>query len=329
MKKIKFLLAFLLVLMGCTRSSEKNNYLSILTTVVDINNHLQMINYCYDIETEKITKVSQLEYNAQYPLSVYSKEDNKVYYTSNIDNGDQLFSLNLKTKETKQLTENVFAINYIIPTKDKIYLLLVMKNERSLKPAIYDKKSNKLKVYNKKDDLNFEVITYDNYNQYFYASASKQKDIDQALEKANSGKGQKYIAPNYYIYDLSEDINKPKKIYTTENKLIRRMFSHPDGSLSFTQAESIPEWNPQYYSYSLDSKKDQLESITNIDELMYISEFVAYHPNGEEIFFLGSDSDNEKNQDRCLYLYNFKTKEIKLIFEVETGFINSFVMISE
>ena len=62
-----------------------------------------------------------------------------------------------------------------------------------------------METLNKNDDLNFENMVYDVFNQNIYISGSYQKEIDKALEEANTGKGKKYISPDTYIYALSND----------------------------------------------------------------------------------------------------------------------------
>lgn len=51
---------------------------------------------------EKVIKIAEIPYTSQYPLTVYNKKNDIVYYTAkdNSGNFDQIFSYNVKTKKS-------------------------------------------------------------------------------------------------------------------------------------------------------------------------------------------------------------------------------------
>lgn len=58
----------------------------------------------YDLSSKKVTKLADVPYTSQYPLSVVSLPDHKIYYSAGVgDKGDQLFSYDLNTKKTNSL----------------------------------------------------------------------------------------------------------------------------------------------------------------------------------------------------------------------------------
>ncbi len=77
-----------------------------------------------DLSDESTTKAASLPYTSQYPLSMYSAEKEKIYYTANAadSKGDELFVMDCNNKETKQLTQYFFAINNIYPIKNGIFI---------------------------------------------------------------------------------------------------------------------------------------------------------------------------------------------------------------
>ncbi len=323
---VLFLVFCFICLTACNHSNSK--YLSITTTRYDDHGNLEFNVYEYSFsdmkEENKVIRV----YNSQYPLSVYSQYDNKVYYTAKHEknNGDQLFVYDLNTKESKMLTNNYVTINQIIPLNNNVYILGVMLGERLLKPSIYSVETGNITTFNKDDDLNFYNMNYDVFNQNLYFSAFYQKEDDKALAEANEGKGRKYISPNTHIFVLKNDVLE--KIYSTNRKLVYRMIPQSNGNLTFTESESIPAWNPEYFTYSLNIDDHQKEPTINIDELMNVSEF-AYYISKNEIVFLGNQTDeNDDYVHRGIYLYNTVTKKLDLLFEKEDEHINNFILLN-
>ena len=74
-------------------------------------------------------------------------------------------------------------------------------------------------------------MVYDTFYNNIYFIANYQTEVDKALDKANTGKGQKYISPDTHIYLLEND--KLKKIYSSNRKLIYRLLPEENGNLLF------------------------------------------------------------------------------------------------
>lgn len=54
----------------------------------------------YDLSSKKMTKLADVPYTSQYPLSLVSLPDHKIYYSADVDDkGDQLFSYDLNSKK--------------------------------------------------------------------------------------------------------------------------------------------------------------------------------------------------------------------------------------
>lgn len=248
MKKLIQLLVVLciFVITGCKTNKER--YLSITTSGYDKKGNEVVNIYEYSLSTKKVTK----KYTSSNPLGVYSKSNNAVYYAEEDNSGDHLYAYDLDTKKSKKLSGGLTAMNQIIPVENNIYVLGVEKCQRSLKTYRYNIETNKFSKIKAEEDLDFDHMVYDVFNHDLYLCASDQKEEDQALEEANAGKGSKYIAPNTHIYRLKN--NQLKRIYTTNRKLVYRMLPMESGNLTFTESDTIPAWNPQYHTYTLDTK---------------------------------------------------------------------------
>ena len=248
MKKLIQLLVVLciFVITGCKTNKER--YLSITTSGYDKKGNEVMNIYEYSLSTKKVTK----KYTSSNPLGVYSKSNDAIYYAEEANGSDHLYAYDLDTKKSKKLSGGLTAINRIIPVENNIYVLGVEKGERSLKPYRYNIETKKFSKIKAEEDLDFDHMVYDVFNHNLYLCASNQKEEDQALEEANAGKGSKYIAPNTHIYRLKN--NQLKRIYSTNRKLVYRMLPMESGDLTFTESDTIPAWNPQYHTYTLDTK---------------------------------------------------------------------------
>ncbi len=315
MKKLIQLLVVLciFVLIGCKTNKER--YLSITTSGYDKKGNEVMNIYEYSLSTKKVTK----KYTSSNPLGVYSKSNNAVYYAEEDNGSDHLYAYDLDTKKSKKLSGGLTAINQIIPVENNIYVLGVEKGERSLKPYRYNIETQKFSMVKAKDGLDFDRMVYDVFNHDLYLCASNQKEEDQALEDANAGKGSKYIAPNTHIYRLKN--NQLKRIYTTNRQLVYRMLPMESGNLMFTESDTIPAWNPQYHTYTLDKKTNKKKAGINIDEIMDVTQYASFS-SSKQIILLGT-----KDEHQGIYTYDIDSGKTELLYESKNELINSFELL--
>ena len=211
------------------------------------------------------------------------------------------------------------AMNQIIPVDNNIYVLGVEKGQRSLKPYRYNIETKKFSKIKAEDGLNFDQMVYDVFNHDLYLCASNQKEEDQALEDANAGKGSKYIAPNTHIYRLKN--NQLKRIYSTNRKLVYRMLPMENGNFMFTESDSIPIWNPQYHTYTLDTKTNKKKAGINIDEIMDVTQYACFS-SSKQIILLGT-----KDEHQGIYTYDIDSGKTELLYKSKNELINSFELL--
>lgn len=315
MKKLIQLLVVLciFVITGCKTNKER--YLSITTSGYDKKGNVVVNIYEYSLSTKKVTK----KYTSSNPLGVYSKSNNAVYYAEEDNSGDHLCTYDLDTKKSKKLSDGLTAMNQIIPVENNIYVLGVEKGQRSLKPYRYNIETKKFSKIKAEEGLDFDHMVYDVFNYDLYLCASNQKEEDQALEEANAGKGSKYIAPNTHIYRLKN--NQLKRIYTTNRKLVYRMLPMESGNLTFTESDSIPAWNPQYHTYTLDTKTNKKKAGINIDEIMDVTQYACFS-SSHQIILLGC-----KDEHQGIYTYDIDSGKTELLYESKNELIHSFELL--
>lgn len=313
------------------KKQDEGMYLSVLVTSYDTNETMIMSVNCLDVANKSVESVAEINYTSQYPLSVYDKKHNVVYYSARVEDdntkGDQLFLYDIQNKSTTQLTTDIYAINYIYPVDDAVYLIVVMNGTHHITLAKYMVDTKELLVYDTEGKWNFELMTYDVFNGRIFATACLTEERNKALDEANEA-GVKYIAPDYTLFEFTDDFYNPVKIMQTDRKLIRRMASRPDGKMFITLADSIPVWDPDYFSYILDVDTKELTPTFNIDKVMFVTEFLYYMEDNTNVYFIGVDKDGD-DPVRGLYRFNLDTREMELILSADTGFMNSCFVFSE
>ena len=107
-----FFLIFL-SLTGCQKTEDEGIYITFART----SKALETTVFEFNISDEEVNSVGSFTYNAQYPLGVYSKDKQRIYYSAKSEDGrgDQLWEYDIETEERAQLTDGIYGMNYIVP----------------------------------------------------------------------------------------------------------------------------------------------------------------------------------------------------------------------
>ncbi len=340
MKKILyFIITSIILLTGCRNidsniiSKDQKNlteYLSISYTTYNDNQGPQsgmttniMI---YDIEKDNLEKLNSVEYTSQYPLAVYSKSDNKIYFSSKNEkagDGDELFSIDLKTNEKKQLTDDLFAINHILPRKDNILVVGVKKGTRALRLIEYNKKTGKV-IYNNLEDDDTDVwsicLNIENENEFYTSTYSQEQGYKNA-EKHFKKELDRYYYPDNTLTRYKNDFSLKEKIFVFEKEKILSM-SATDKYLLINRDGDSSNYNSMEVSrINLDTgefEEIKIPGVKNISDLQL-------DRNNTGIYYLGSD---ENYENIGIYYFDVVTGKKKTIFVEEAGIghINNFIL---
>jgi hypothetical protein len=321
----------------------------------DAQDGCTMNNYCYDIESKKITKVQTKEalaYNSQYPLSVFSKIDNSIYYSDRVTRedgkyGDQLAVYNLDTEERKILTDNLYAINEIIPLEDYVVLSACPQGSRGEQLIIYDKtkeKSRTVALLTGPEDSCVSSLSYNpNTGQLIaavYSMAQEYKardDFNNAISEYNIV----FYACNSTIYQMSAPDFSPKIIWQKEGTNVMRMALDNDGQLLVTTnagSVSFPSSDPELgntietvgiQTRLFDLADGTEKKLVSIDDMLVInSTFLYFNGDQNEVFFIGVSDTDEKSYPRGIYSYNYDSNKLTLIYSQGDGWLNNFYMLA-
>lgn len=332
MKSKLIILFFILniLLSGCAKSN--NLYLSIFTSENSNNSLKTPISlYCYDIRSKKSEKITSVSTLPTPCLLSYSKSDNTIYYTVYLNDSasgeiSNLHSLNLNTMETKQLTENLCITDYIINAKDDIYLLSVYDNFLT-KPVIYHKNTGETENPLKDSSENFTYMSYDVINEHLYLSAFNFHKSVKASEDYNSKKSLSPY-PDNHIYEYNSEYKTFMPISVSSKMKITNVYAVPGcDKVYYSQKDeinafaSLCDLNTKTTKYIPDIPNPYPELLSSTNDICFLNE--------EEVLLIGENSSNLKEYPHGIYLYNFKTKKIKLLFTAENQKILSFHLSSE
>ncbi|MDR1774629.1 MAG: hypothetical protein LBR30_07180 [Clostridioides sp.] len=287
-------------------------------------------------------------YTSQYPLSVADLKENKIYYTEDDGTGDsdQVFSYNLKTKESNQLTKDFFAINKIIPQDESIIVVGVKKAERPLKIFSLDKKTNELKEIKVKTPSDFScwLANYNPITKKTLFLGWSEDEKDKYTDDINNGldvENKNYKKPKTYVYELDESTKKLQMKFSLDGIYFDSVIaSDLKGDIILGKVDSnFPlKDKDQITWYKFHKKTSKLEKINFLGEGIsynYKKEDKEITRLNEEFYFV---SDNEivfrgfkKGSNKIgVYLYNLDTKKVETVTdedELDGSFINNFTML--
>ncbi|HWO74807.1 MAG TPA: hypothetical protein VNM69_02695 [Bacillus sp. (in: firmicutes)] len=309
-----------------TTELQRGDYLSINNTEyvngVDTNDGMVMRVYTYDINNKALTKVTDLPYTSQYPLTVFSLKEDKIYYSAAGEGkGDQLFVYDNKTKTSQQLTNNLFAINKIIPhtVENKLIMAAVKKGERPLKVIFYDKQSKQISAVNDQDmDTTVWDISYDPETNKTYAASHSEDEHSKNIEKANKTQTA-LIPPKNQIVEIDNHNMKQRSVIELENEQILSLSARGEQILIAT-ARHINEDPVEYSLINIKTGERQ-----RIDLPISARKGLFLSKDGKGVYFLGVSE--KAGTKRGIYFYDFNTQKMELVFPQKDGFINNFRLI--
>ena len=260
--------------------------------------------------TGKLKTIATLKHNAQYTLTYYDGKSDYIYYVTNADEnrggGDQLFSYNIKTKKSKQLTKNLYAINHIVPTKgNKLFLAGVSAGTHTVSPMCYDISTGKLEKLEALDpDLFVNNVTRDPKTGVVYMGVYSSSEDDKMTDLLNGEKISEYGIDNT-IYSITSD-GKCETFYT-----FKKLFLD-----SFAVSGNKVVCNNTIYTNQLEDKESArmlnvksgkvtiLQKHAPLGHIDYLDDSgrYVYADNGDEFFKI-----------------NLKTKKKTVLFTIDAG----------
>jgi Tol biopolymer transport system component len=251
------------------KQSHASPYLSLTATDKMGHNHY----YIYQIQDRSIKEMAVLEDTAQYPLGVVDLDKNVIFYAQREAGADQLFEYNLNTKQSRKLTSDLFAINYMIPVEDQVLLAAASKEKSSVQIYSFDLQKNKLVPWfdSADDDTSVQTMTLDRSEKFLYVtlfSASEKRMNMKAAEKAQAND---VVPAKHRIakYDLRGTLLN--EVLSSREKIVETAISPDDKSIILNSSELV--FKPRVFALmDLNTKQKQplkIDGISSIGTVYY------------------------------------------------------------
>lgn len=224
-------------------------YLSFTTSRLVDDDKLEATIYEYNLQTEKLVEIYRFPVNAMYPLGVYDKAENRVFYVQERDNktferervGDQIYMHDLSTGEDVMLTNDLLAVNYIQPAGDIVFFLAAKLDHPYLIVGRIDLATGDLRYWDENSSASSHVLSIDRERKRLYVSMY-DVEADNAFF---SGKSE--AMPTHTIYSYDYNLSDKREILRKENMNIRSVCVK-DNVLMYNLLDT---YTPQVATYAL------------------------------------------------------------------------------
>lgn len=330
MKK-RFLLIIAIVLAGIVvltiigMYSPINNYISITTSHENIDTGKIFTKIIvYDIKRKTAKEIFQFEYSAQYPLGFYDAKSKSVYFTKRIgigDNlGDNIYVFDTKSFQEKQLTNDLFAVNYIISDGKKVFFVARPNGSQVLKLGVVDLKTNSISYWGD-EDTNIEAFAIDRKHKKVIVSTYSETERVYNVTHQDGPVGQdNFKMPTHTVYEIDYNFENAKKLF--EDALwIRTVMIHDNDIYALCDQKYNNSSEPSaFYRYN------RLKKVIDISKWntyrLQVGD-AGYSSDGRHIF-----SISFVDKQRGIYDFDLTTGEIYPIMIQTSDFINNIQVVN-
>lgn len=180
--------------------------------------------YYYNPGSRELKRIAVVPYNAQYPLTVYDKRRDMVFYSAKAASGvgDQLYAYDYKKDEQTQLTDNIFAINHIIPLDNGILLGQVPFGTPhiAINPYLYDDEKKELISWTWEQDYHFNSMFYNISSGLIIGSAYSASENYRRIANQDE---EDYVECDNHVFII--DDKGGKELFMIENNDILNLIS--------------------------------------------------------------------------------------------------------
>ena len=182
--------------------------------------------YDFDLQSEEITEVYRFPGNALYALGVHDRQAHAVYYVKEEDNdryernrtGDQIFVHDLETGSDKMLTNDLLAVNYLIPVENAVFFVAArQENPYSLRLGRIDLRSGEVRYWDEPDTASIITISVDRKHERIYVATF---DYEERYLSSMTHSP----PPDYTIYSYDYNLQDKKEILRKEHMCIKALY---------------------------------------------------------------------------------------------------------
>lgn len=292
-KTVSLILLALLILGGCAENNKNNLYFSIRTRPHMRTNNTYDDYLFTSVEAEgshERKDYGEVNLYTGYSSGLVDADQNLIYYidrriiddeNSYIHGGDELYSYNIKTKESKQLTEGLGGNNYVFKNKDTVYLVSSASGIHGQQLFAYDIQSGALENVGPGEEYNVRIVNYNPITDEIILSVYRESEVDEALENQSEDKLGYFVHPSNYIYSYKDGVLN--YLFETGSGEVRAIVANTDYVVYYFEPDkhNTETLNKGYYTY--DRKSGSIEDgmihhydMSELDSVYYISEDNSY-----------------------------------------------------
>lgn len=279
--------------------------------------------YEYNLKNKEISEIFSFPRNTFYPLGVYDKKTNSVYYTKEKNNnsykrqdtGDQIYVYDLETGSDTMLTEDLYAVNYIVPVDDALFFIGVKLGEdESLLLGKIDLSDGSIQYWDEAGTVATRTISVDKINKRIYVAIYDTEEEDLLIEGDVGEQG----TPEYTIYSFDYDLGDKQEILHKDDMAIKALYVM-DNLLLYRGDDTLSPM-PDTVTISEVIDLNNMEVLYKSDE--QFPERGSFTPDKKGIYILKSIGEAQG-----IYYYDFETQKYTLILESDLDSIANFQLI--
>ena len=159
------------------------------------------------VENGMAETVFNFNMTSQYPLGIFDKINNSVFFIQNDDKGnDQFYLYTIDNKEVSQLTDSLYAVNNIFPTQNGAFLCAV--DDYYVSPFYYDSNSDRIIKCINDDKFNAYAAAYCHEKNMLLVSGFDGDEDYAKTEKYNESETPVPYSVKNTVYLVSADSKK-------------------------------------------------------------------------------------------------------------------------
>lgn len=278
--------------------------------------------YEYDLQSAEMSEVFSFPQNSQYALGVYDKKSNSVYYTKEKDNdtyqrrrtGDQIYVYNLDAGTDIMLTNDLLAVNYIIPADDAVFFVGArLDNADSLALGKISLADGTTEYWKESDTLSVETISIDRIGRRIYVSVYDSLEREVAADLFNSGTSPHPVAFKHTIYSYDYDLDDKHEVLSKDDMRIYSVYARANRLLYGAHDATTLLWD----AYDMTEVID-----IHSNEVLFRSEdHFSWRGGGFSQDLKGVYSAVSADGFEGIEYFDFETREHKTIMTIDFGYL--------
>lgn len=269
-----------------------------------------------DLKSKEASETFRYRHTAMYPLGVYDEQTNCAYYSKEASGNsleekglnDQIFVHDFTTNTDTMLTDDLIAVNDIIPIDEKTVFFLGARKDGLLALGRVDPKTKEVQYWKEPTPLTTRVICVDRVQKRVYAAVFDDEEEYESMRTNGP-------APSYTLCSYNYDLSDRREILHVENKEIHGICAM-NGKVFYTTLVWDHE-NPVFSNQLIDV--DTGEVLWGSDQ--HFSKERCFSEDGKGIYcFLDGENGSAGKsgaQARGIYYFDFETQAYIPVFTKE------------